>query len=129
MLRNKLDTETIILALPHLKSRKIFDGAGLYIEISPHGGKWWRFKYRFDGKEKRISLGVFPQVSLKDARRLRDECHFMIANKIDPSKKRKELKELREAAATVRGMKETRIKVLKILKILDKLPPLFIGLD
>ncbi|WP_456380985.1 tyrosine-type recombinase/integrase [Thiolapillus sp.] len=53
------------------------------------GGKWWRLKYRFDGKEKRLSLGVYPDVSLKDARDRRDEAHKLLANKIDPSENRK----------------------------------------
>ena len=47
-------------AKPTSKLVKMFDGLGLYLEISPSGGKWWRFKYRFDGKEKRISLGTYP---------------------------------------------------------------------
>ncbi len=49
----------------------MFDGGGLYLEVAPSGGKWWRLKYRFGGKEKRISLGVYPDVSLKQARRRR----------------------------------------------------------
>lgn len=55
-------------AKPREKSFKLFDGGGLYIEISPNGGKWWRYKYRFNGKESRISLGTYPDVGLKDAR-------------------------------------------------------------
>ena len=49
------------------KTRRLSDERGLYLEISPKGGKWWRLKYRFNGKEKRLSLGVFPDVSLKEA--------------------------------------------------------------
>jgi Arm DNA-binding domain len=49
------------------KTFKLFDGRGLYLEVSPNGGKWWRLKYRFDGKEKRLALGVYPDVKLKDA--------------------------------------------------------------
>ncbi|MCF6354309.1 MAG: Arm DNA-binding domain-containing protein [Candidatus Polarisedimenticolaceae bacterium] len=55
-------------AKPSDKSKKMFDGGGLYLEVAPSGGKWWRLKYRFDGKEKRLSLGVYPDVSLKNAR-------------------------------------------------------------
>ena len=55
------------------KARKMFDGSGLYLEVAPSGGKWWRLKYRFGGKEKRLSLGVYPDVSLKDAHDRRDE--------------------------------------------------------
>jgi len=76
-------------AKPEAKARKMFDGGGLYLEISPKGGKWWRLKYRFSGKEKRMSLGTFPDVSLKDARERRDEARKLIANGIDPSQKRK----------------------------------------
>jgi hypothetical protein len=52
---------------PGQKSLKLFDGGGLYLEVAPAGGKWWRLKYRFNGKEKRLSLGVYPDVSLKVA--------------------------------------------------------------
>jgi hypothetical protein len=53
---------------PGEKPFRLFDGGGLYLEVSPTGGRWWRLKYRFDGKEKRLSLGVYPDVSLKEAR-------------------------------------------------------------
>ena len=52
---------------PNGKTQKLFDGLGLYLEVSPSGGKWWRLKYRFAGKEKRLSLGVYPEVSLKES--------------------------------------------------------------
>lgn len=47
-------------AKPKNKPQKLFDGGGLYLEVAPNGGKWWRLKYRYEGKEKRISLGVYP---------------------------------------------------------------------
>ena len=72
----------------------MFDGRGLYLEISPRGGRWWRLKYRFDGKDKRISLGTYPDVSLKDARERREEARRQIANQLDPS----ELRKLEKAA-------------------------------
>ncbi len=59
-------------AKPAKKAQRLFDGGGLYLEVSPSGGKWWRFKYRVANKEKRISLGTYPEVSLKDARERRD---------------------------------------------------------
>lgn len=71
------------------KTCKLYDERGLYLEVSPNGGKWWRFKYRFNGKEKRLSLGVYPDVSLKDARDRRDEARNLVANDIDPSENRK----------------------------------------
>jgi len=59
-------SDTVIRqAKPESKTVKLFDGRGLYLELTPKGGKWWRFKYRFLGKEKRLSLGVYPDVSLK----------------------------------------------------------------
>ena len=81
-------------AKPGEKTRKMFDGRGLYLEISPRGGRWWRLKYRFDGKDKRISLGTYPDVSLKDARERREEARRQIANQLDPS----ELRKLEKAA-------------------------------
>src|SRR5256885_5306578 len=66
-------TDTAIRnAKPGEKPFRLFDGGGLYLEVSPTGGKWWRLKYRFNGKEKRLSLGVYHDVSLKDARDRRD---------------------------------------------------------
>ena len=53
---------------PQAKTVRLSDGRGMYLEISPAGGKWWRFKYHFAGKEKLLSLGVYPDISLEDAR-------------------------------------------------------------
>lgn len=80
------------------KPRRLFDANGLYLEVAPSGGKWWRYKYRFAGKEKRLSLGTYPEVSLKEARDRRDEARKLIADGIDPSAERKAAK-LRIAAA------------------------------
>jgi len=63
-----LTDTSIKQAKPRDKAYKLFDGNGLYIEISPTGSKYWRLKYRFAGKEKRLALGVYPDVSLKQAR-------------------------------------------------------------
>lgn len=71
------------------KAYRLTDGKGLYLEVAPSGGKWWRFKYRFGGKEKRLSLGVYPDVSLKQARDRRDEYRKQVAEGIDPSDIRK----------------------------------------
>ena len=54
-------------AKPGNKTKKMFDGGGLYLEVAPSGGKWWRLKFRYGGKEKRLSLGVYHDVSLKEA--------------------------------------------------------------
>jgi integrase len=70
----------------------LFDERGLYLEISPAGGKWWRLKYRFGGKEKRLSLGVYPDVNLAAARERRDEARKLLADGVDPSENRKATK-------------------------------------
>jgi integrase len=79
-------------ANPRTKPVKLFDERGLYLEVSPAGGKWWRLKYRFGGKEKRLSLGVYPDVGLKEARDRRDACRKLLADGIDPSENRKATK-------------------------------------
>ena len=79
-------------AKPGEKPIRLFDGGGLYLEVAPAGGKWWRLKYRFSGKEKRISLSVYPDVSLKEARNRRDEARTQLAEGIDPGEARKAIK-------------------------------------
>ncbi|MBU0593838.1 MAG: integrase arm-type DNA-binding domain-containing protein [Gammaproteobacteria bacterium] len=81
------------------KSYKMGDSGGLYLEVSPNGGKWWRFKYRFDGKEKRLSLGVYPDVGLKKARDRRDEARKLLAQDTDPGETRKAVKAARADSA------------------------------
>ncbi|HMM76528.1 MAG TPA: tyrosine-type recombinase/integrase [Gammaproteobacteria bacterium] len=85
-------------ARPTDKPIRLFDGGGLYLEVSPTGGKWWRLKYRFGGKEKRLSVGVYPVVSLKEARAKRDELKRQLAAGIDPSMTRKTQKAARITA-------------------------------
>ncbi|PLK47287.1 integrase arm-type DNA-binding domain-containing protein [Uliginosibacterium sp. TH139] len=82
------DTE-IRNALPGEKPLRMFDGGGLYLEIAPSGGKWWRLKYRFDGKEKRLSLGVYPETTLKAARDKRNEARKQLEAGTDPGSARK----------------------------------------
>ena len=83
-------TDTAVRAAkPQTRTRKLFDGGGLYLEVSPAGGKWWRWKYRFGGKEKRLSLGVYPDVSLKSARERRDAVRQQLAAGLDPGHARK----------------------------------------
>jgi len=76
-------------AKPEAKQRKLYNERGLSLLISPKGGKWWRFKYLFDGKEKLLFLGTYPDVSLKDARERRDEAQKQVAAGIDPGEHRK----------------------------------------
>lgn len=72
-------------AKPREKNYKITDEKGLFLLVSPNNSKYWRFKYRFNGKEKLLALGVYPDVSLADARAKRDEARKQLANDIDPS--------------------------------------------
>lgn len=76
-------------AKPKSRTYRLFDEKGLYLEITPRDQKWWRLKYRFNGKEKRISLGVFPEVGLKEVRDLRDDARQQLRNNVDPSAIRK----------------------------------------
>lgn len=83
-------TDTAIrTAKPSSKPIRMFDGGGLYLEISPAGGKLWRLKYRYGGKEKRLALGAYPEISLKDARERREDARKLLANDVDPSDARK----------------------------------------
>ena len=82
-------------AKPGNKRLRLFDERGLYLEVSPAGGKWWRLKYRFGGKEKRLSLGVYPDVNLPTARERRDQARKLLANGIDPSANRKAIRSAR----------------------------------
>lgn len=69
----KLNARQVDAAKPREKAYKLADGAGLYLEVIPSGSRYWRMKYRFNGKEKRMAFGVYPAVSLAQARALRDE--------------------------------------------------------
>jgi integrase len=67
------------------KNQRLWDERGLYLEITPPGGKCWRFKYRFEGKERRIGLGRYPDVPLALARERREEARQLLARGLDPS--------------------------------------------
>ncbi len=75
------------------KTVTLFDGGGLFLMVTPSGGKLWRFKYRFEGKEKKIAFGAYPEISLLDARQRRDEARRQLANGIDPGAVRKAQKQ------------------------------------
>jgi integrase len=65
--------------------RKLYDGGGLYLELHSNGRKYWRLKYRHGGKEKRLSLGIFPETSLAEAREQREQARRQLRDGIDPS--------------------------------------------
>ena len=81
------------------KQYKLSDGDGLFLFVTPAGGKCWRFKYRFNGKEKLLALDTYPEVSLADAREKRDAARKQIAAGIDPGELRKAQKASRKAVS------------------------------
>jgi hypothetical protein len=68
---------------------RLYDGDGLYLHITPSGGKWWRFKYRFNRKYKSLALGTYPEAGLEDARRSKDAAKELLTRGFDPSEIRK----------------------------------------
>ncbi|MBI5137137.1 MAG: integrase arm-type DNA-binding domain-containing protein [Nitrospirae bacterium] len=82
------------------KAARMSDGGGLYLQMEPNGGKYWRLAYRFGGKQKTLALGVYPTITLKDARARRDEARRQLAHGIDPGAHRKEVREREEAQVT-----------------------------
>ncbi|PCI96922.1 MAG: hypothetical protein COB14_09590 [Alphaproteobacteria bacterium] len=72
-------------AAPKEKPYKLADGGGMFLDVRPNGSKYWRLKYRLHGKEKLLSLGVYPEVSLAKAREKRKNARDLIAGGIDPS--------------------------------------------
>ena len=84
-----LSNTQIQKAKPDTKNYRLYDEKGLYVEVTPAGGKLWRLKYRFGGKEKRLALGAYPTIGLKDAREARDKARALLANLIDPGEHKK----------------------------------------
>ncbi len=93
-------------AKPKEKGYKLFDGGGLYLEVLPTGRKLWRIKYYYLGKEKRISLGAYPLVTLGEAREARDDAKKLLSKEIDPStaKKDKKTKAIRNVENTFKAI-------------------------
>lgn len=88
----KLSEMAVRKAKPELKAYKMADGGGMYIEVMPNGSKYWRLKYRINGKEKKLALGVYPDVPLSLARDRRDQARKLIAQNLDPSETKKAVK-------------------------------------
>lgn len=80
----KLTDEVINTARHGVKPTKLTDGHGLYVLLSPTGGKWWRFKYRYSDKQKQFSLGVYPKVSIAEARAKHAIYRAMLVEGTDP---------------------------------------------
>lgn len=94
-----LSDTAIRKAKPTDKTQRLFDGGGLYLEITPAGGKLWRQKYRFGGKEKRLAHGTYPEVSLAEARERRDDARKLLAAGTDPGEHKKAEKQAGEDRA------------------------------
>ncbi|MCO5118775.1 MAG: integrase arm-type DNA-binding domain-containing protein [Burkholderiaceae bacterium] len=90
-----LTDKAIRNAKPGPKPVRLADERGLYLEVTPSGGKWWRFRYRHGGKEKLLSMGTYPDTGLAQARERRDEARKLLADGIDPSEHRKATKAMR----------------------------------
>ena len=90
-----LTDAAIKAAKPGQKSARMFDGKGLHLEVRPNGGKWWRLKYRYGGKEKLLSMGTYPDTSLKEARGRRDKAGALLASGVDRCGRRRLLRGLR----------------------------------
>lgn len=80
----KLSDTAVKKAKPEAKPYKMADGEGMYLEVMPTGSKYWRLKYRFGDKEKRLAFGIYPDVSLAQARDRRYDARKLLANGIDP---------------------------------------------
>lgn len=93
-------------AKPLVKEYKLTDGFGMFLRVTPKGSKYWQMAYRFEGKQKLFSIGVYPAVSLSDARQRRDEARRLLAQDIDPNaKKQAEVKELKAKRDNTRTFK------------------------
>lgn len=89
-----LNNNQIKSLTPKEKNYVIADDRGLFLEVTASGNKCWRFRYTYKGKQNRMSLGIYPEISLSDARKKRDELRVQLANGIDPQEKRRQEKAL-----------------------------------
>ena len=76
-------------AKPTDKAYKLTDGAGMFLLVHPNGSRYWRLRYRILGKEKTLALGVYPEVSLSEARTKRDEARKLISEGVDPCEQKR----------------------------------------
>jgi len=85
---------------PGDKPVRLYDERGLYLEVTPNGGRWWRLKYRHEAKEKLLSMGTYPDTNLKVAREKRDQARALLAAGVDPSEARRSEKAAKSQVAT-----------------------------
>ena len=79
---------------------KLYDGDGLFLLVMPNGSKYWRFRYRYEGKEKTIAFGTYPEITLLDARGKRHAARTQLAHGIDPGLQKKAKKKAKKKAQT-----------------------------
>jgi integrase len=108
---NELTDRKIRADIKAGEKSKLFDGGGLYLELHPNGSQYWRMKYRFGGREKRLAFGVYPEVSLKEARERRDDARKLLATKTDPGK----VREAEKAASAAKTKAEKLVAEGKAL--------------
>lgn len=92
-LPNPLNDTAIRNVKATTEPKKYSDGGGLFLLVTPSGSKLWRLAYRFEGKQKQLSLGAYPYIGLKDARDRREEARKLLAHGVDPSENKKAVKE------------------------------------
>ncbi|HEV2287047.1 MAG TPA: integrase arm-type DNA-binding domain-containing protein, partial [Steroidobacteraceae bacterium] len=95
----KLTDTKIRNAKPRAKPFKLYDADGLFLIVTPVGGRWWRQRYRWQGKEQMLSLGTYPEIDLATARQRRDDARKLLARNTNPSTARQEEKAAQLAAA------------------------------
>jgi integrase len=100
-------------AKPDQRPVKLSDGGGLHLLIQPHGSKLWRLAYRFIGKQKTLALGIYPTISLQEAREQRDAAKRLLAKGIDPSAKRRLDKQTVATGNTFKAVAEEVLKKLE----------------
>ena len=110
---NVLTDRTIKAAKPKEKDYKLTDGGGLFLLITKNGGKRWRFKYRFDNKEKIYAIGIYPDVSLSDARIIKNDLRSKVAGGVSPTDEKRKAKEEQQ--------KQDDTKMIKKLFTFEKL--------
>ncbi|CNB92354.1 integrase [Yersinia intermedia] len=94
----KLNARQVDTAKPKEKPYKLSDGGGLFLLVNTNGSRCWRLKYRIAGKEKLLSIGVYPDITLAEARAKRDEAKRILAAGGDPSEEKKADKQAKKVS-------------------------------
>src|SRR5688572_28959970 len=108
--RQGLTDKQIRDAAPSPKPYKVYDERGLFLLVTPTGGRLWRFKYRYAGREKVLALGQYPDVPLKAAREKREDARKIVAAGKDPSVEKKAARARQSASGTFEGVAREWLK-------------------